>query len=449
MSELGDKLDRLSDTDRVRLYRELLERSGETPPPSVKELVLVYEEGSGATSESLRAVAAARLPEHERPSRFIATGSLPRTPHGKLDRRGLPGLVRSEQRAPEQPDENQTGANGVMSSAAATFSTVLGGVSVGPDSNFFELGGHSLLAVDCILKFEEATGERISITDFLNHPTPRGIATLLNQQSKRKYDHIYPVSEHTTGLPVFVFSSARLAYALKPRKEDWSIYGVQFRWRDEDDREIHYDSVQDLAKHIAAEIRHLCAEDEFLLVGSSFSAMVAFEVAHHLLSDGVEPKLTILIEPALLHTRRAWFELDLDKTGQLRQGDNPYLRWALLNNPFRAQFWRRLSEEVSKRQEGAANDSGTPGVNKKSRAYEFARAKRMRRHYKPSNYAGASVLLAGSDSSWLVCRDWQDRLGQECPVHILETDHDGILRDPFMSDVVVPIILEEIENSLA
>ena len=55
MSELSDKLEHLSDEDRVRLYRELLERSGETPPPSVKELVLVYEEGSGTTPEALRA----------------------------------------------------------------------------------------------------------------------------------------------------------------------------------------------------------------------------------------------------------------------------------------------------------------------------------------------------------------------------------------------------------
>jgi acyl carrier protein len=443
MSELSDKLERLSDEDRVRLYRELLERSGETPPPSVQELVLVYEEGSDATPEALRAIAASRLPEHERPTRFIAAGSLPRTPHGKLDRRGLPGLVRREHTTPQQIDANQIGAGDVMSSAVATFSKVLGSNDIGPDSNFFELGGHSLLAVDCILEFEESTGERISITEFLNHPTPRGIAALLSEQSAHQYDHIYPVSEHAFGLPVFVFSSARLAYALKPRQEDWSIYGVQFRWRDKDDREIHYGSVQEMAKHIAAEIRHLCGGDEFLLVGSSFSAMVAYEVATHLRSDGIEPKLTILIEPSLLHTRRSWFELDLDSTGQFRQGKNPYLRWALLNNPLRAQFWRRLAEESSKRKEGTPSDSGSPGASIESRAYEVARAKRLRRHYKPSNFVGASVLLAGSDSSWLVCRDWRSRLGQDCSVHILDTDHDGILRDPFMSDVVIPIIIRE------
>ncbi len=450
MSELSNKLERLSDTDRVRLFRELMERSGESPPPSVRELVLVYEEGSGVDPEALRAVAAARLPEHERPTRFIATGVLPRTPHGKLDRRGLPGLVRPKQPANEPVDDDQNGANGVMSSAVATFTKVLGGVSVGPDSNFFELGGHSLLAVDCILELEENTGERISIAEFLNHPTPRGIAALLNEQSARKYDHIYPVSEHTSGLPVFVFSSARLAYALKPRREDWSIYGVQFRWRDEHDQDIHYDGIEHLAEGIAGEIRDLCGDQEFLLIGSSFSAMVAFEVARQLRDSGQEAALTVLIEPSLLHRRRTWFELDLNDAGELRQGQNPYLKWLWVNNPLRARFWRRLAR-VSAKRRGTASGSGTStGADTRAETsfYEYVRAQKLRHSYRPSNYSGPAALIACSDNSWLISRDWQTRLREDCAMHILDTDHHGILLDPFMSESVVPVVIDDADKSL-
>ncbi len=449
MSELSDKLEHLSDADRVRLFRELLERSGETPPPSVKELVLVYEAGSGATPEALRAVAA-QLPEHERPTRFIATDSLPKTAHGKLDRRGLPGLVRREQPAADAHDGDvQTGASDVMSSAIATFSKILGDGGVGPDSNFFELGGHSLLAVDCILEFEESTGERISITEFLNHPTPRGIAALLNEQSQRSYEHIYPVSGDTSGLPVFVFSSALLAYALKPQRDDWSIYGVQFRWRDEKDREIVYDSVQHMAKFMADEIRDLCGDGKFLLIGSSFSAMVAFEVARHLQATGHEPALTILIEPSLLHGRRAWFEFDLHKAGELKQGQNPYLKWLLVNNPLRPRFWRRLADLSSKRREAAPSDGTSAGTREDFDAYEFARTKALRLSYTPTDYLGPSTLIACLDNAWLISRDWQSRLNEACTTHILDTDHRGILRDPFMSKSVVPVVIEEAEKSLA
>ncbi len=451
MGELSNKLEQLSDRDRVRLFRELMERSGESPPPSVRELVLVYEEDSGANPEALRAVAAARLPEHERPTRFIATGSLPRTPHGKLDRRGLPGLVRPEQRESGPAGDVQTGANGVMSSAVATFTTVLGGVSVGPDSNFFELGGHSLLAVDCILELEENTGERISITEFLNHPTPRGIAALLNEQGARQHDHVYPVSEHTSGLPVFVFSSARLAYALKPRREDWSIFGVQYRWRDENEQDIHYDSIEHLAEGIASEIRQLCDDRKFLLIGSSFSAMVAFEAARQLQASGREPTLTVLIEPSLLHRRRTWFELDLNDAGELRQGQNPYLKWLWVNNPLRARFWRRLAK-VSARRRGTSPGNGTASgadTSADTSFYEYVRAQELRRSFRPAEYSGPAALIACSNNSWLISRDWQRRLRDDCAMHVLDTDHHGILLDPFMSESVIPVVIDDVEKSLA
>lgn len=456
MNELTEKLERLDDAARARLYRELRGQPGAASAP-VQELVLVYEKSAGVDPEALQQTALSRLPEQERPTRFIAADTLPRTPHGKLDRRALPGLIRKASPATDEPDAGDAIAGDVMSSAIATFKRVLGTDSIGPDSNFFELGGHSLLAVECALEFEKMSGERISITQFLNHPTPRGIAALLKQKNGRPFDHIYqpsetsfdfiyPVSENRSGLPVLVFSSSRLAYALKPRRSDWTIYGVQFRWRDENDEEIHYRNLEDMAERIAAEIRQLCGDGEFVLAGSSFSAMMAFEVARQLRDSGAEPKTTILIEPSLRPGLRTWLELDLESFGQLKKGSNPYVRWLLVNNPLRAQFWRRLAGAASKRHGGMTQDAMPTGAPSKSRTYEFARATAMRHTYKPAKYAGPSVLLAGADSAWLVCRDWQARLGENCSLHILETDHDGILRNPFMSEVVVPILMEEVDS---
>lgn len=459
MKELRAKLERLGDADRARLYRELLDRSDTSSKP-VQELVLVYERSPGADPEAIRRTASSRLPEQERPTRFVATDSLPRTPHGKLDRRALPGLIRAEHRATDQLTDGYAISDDVMSSAIATFAEVLGTANVGADSNFFELGGHSLLAVECMLAFEKRTGERISITQFLNHPTPRGMAGLLKDKGTQpfhyiysahgtSFDYIYPVSENQSGLPVFVFSSSRLAYALKPRRTDWTIYGVQFRWRDQNDEDIHYRNLEDLAARIAAEIRQLCGEGEFVLAGSSFSAMVTFEVARQLRADGIKPQLTILIEPSLLPGLRTWLELDLDSYGQLREGENPYFRWLLVNNPFRAQFWRRLRDQVSKRRGEPPRMSTSPGTSSESKAFEFGRAGDLRHTYRPSTYNGPSVLLAGASSAWLVCRDWEARLGQNCSLHILDTDHEGILRNPFMSEVVVPIVIAEVDSDQA
>jgi thioesterase domain-containing protein len=247
---------------------------------------------------------------------------------------------------------------------------------------------------------------------------------------------------------VFVFSSALLAYALKPRRTDWSIYGVQFRWRDENDREIHYDSVQQMAQNIAAEIGQICGGENFLLIGSSFSAMVAFEVARELQASGHEPALTILIEPSLLYSRRAWFEVDLYKAGELKQGQNLYLKWLLVNNPLRARFWRRLQELAGKYRETMPTDKGAADSSAEFDPYEFARTKALRRSYHASQFTGPSVLIACTDNTWLIERDWRTRLSKSCPMHVLDTDHRAILQDPVMSDAVVPIIIEETGKKL-
>ena len=73
MSELLSRLSRLNELDRVRLYREVVDRRGESSSRSVRELVLVYEKNTAVNLEELRQLAASRLPAHERPTRFVAT----------------------------------------------------------------------------------------------------------------------------------------------------------------------------------------------------------------------------------------------------------------------------------------------------------------------------------------------------------------------------------------
>lgn len=448
MQELSAKLKRLGDADRVRLYRELLDRRGSPSPRSVKELVLVYENASGLNPKTFRETAWPELLEHERPTRFIATDKLPRTPNGKLDRRGLPGLIQTEQNAPDQSDRSQTYTDDALSSAIETFRSVLGTGAVGPESNFFELGGHSLLAVECILEFERKTGERISITRFLNHPTPRGIATLLKEQGRQSFDYVYPVSKSASGLPVFVFSASKLAYALKQHRPDWTIYGIQLSWRDDNDEEIAYRNLEEMATRIVAEIRQLGVTSDFVLAGSSFPSMVAFEVAKQLRATGNTPKLTILIEPSLWPGFLNWVECDLADNGHLKKGANHYLRWLLFNNPLRAQFWRRLNRLYKTGSSGAIVGDQPAGAGAAHKAYETERATALWRDYKPTIFDGPALLLAAAERDWQARRNWHPLLGGACKVHYLDTDHQKILREPFLSEEVVPLLTSELESKL-
>lgn len=453
MSELASKLSRLNERDRVSLYRELSDRRRESLSRPVRELVLVYQNDAAVSLDELQNIIASRLPAHERPTRFVATDSLPRTSHGKIDRRGLPGLLRTEQDVFDTPP---VGDDQNLSAAIEAFRSVLDSMSVGPDTNFFELGGHSLLAVEFILKFKEATGSRIGITQFLNHPTPRGVASQLNQTRPISLDYIYPVSEHQDGLPVFVFSASRLAYALKSYRSDWTIYGVQMRWHDDDDKNIHYRDLEMLASRIVAEINQVCDGDDFILEGSSFPGVVAFEVAKQLSAMGRTPRLTMLIEPTLFSSVTTWVQKDLHTFGHLREGDNHILTWLVLNNPLGRQFWRRAFRfaEIGRAKLLSKNKAGQTAVDTqlidREAAAKFALDKSrlipLWRKYKPSPYSGPIALIVG-EHGWRYQRDWRKLFDDERGVRSMDVSHVEIVREPFISAKLVPVLCAEIDSA--
>ncbi|MFE2226112.1 acyl carrier protein [Streptomyces kronopolitis] len=51
--------------------------------------------------------------------------------------------------------------------------------AVHPESDFFDLGGDSLLATRVISAIARDFGPELSIADFLDTPTPRGVAELI------------------------------------------------------------------------------------------------------------------------------------------------------------------------------------------------------------------------------------------------------------------------------
>jgi thioesterase domain-containing protein/acyl carrier protein len=448
MIELNAKLARLSDSDRAELFRELSDQLGEPSGQVVRELLLVYEEGAKVDPDAIRELARSSLPEHERPTRFIRTDKLPRTPHGKLDRRGLPGLIRHEQPIGERSVARAEYVDENLDDVIETFKRVLGTSSIVPESNFFECGGHSLLAVECVLALEKKTGIRISITQFLNHPTARGIAAQLSQSDRPTLDYVHTVSEHRDGLPVFVFSGSRLAYALKPRKPDWSVYGVQIRWRNDADEEIKYRDLEDQAGRIVAEISQVCSDGEFVLVGNSFPGVVAFEVARQLQAAGREPKLTILIEPTVPYSLRGLLELDLQSRGRLKEGQNIYFRWIIANHPFQAKFWQRFRRFTRREQITVQMNENSMGTSEEQKRYNILRTMDIWTKYRPPPYDGPTVLLISNETGSYSRRRWTSYLEKLVAVYDLNSGHTSIFADPFMTDEVVPVLIKEVESRL-
>lgn len=121
----------------------------------------------------LRSYLRERLPEYMVPSTFVTLERLPRTPSGKIDRRGLP--------APDMAQRDMTLPYTEPSSElerrlAQIWREVLKLEKVGLDDNFFDLGGHSLLLVQVHARLREELGLELSAIDLFKYPTIGSLA---------------------------------------------------------------------------------------------------------------------------------------------------------------------------------------------------------------------------------------------------------------------------------
>jgi amino acid adenylation domain-containing protein len=118
--------------------------------------------GLSPTASDLRKHLRQKLPDYMLPQHFTELPSLPLTPAGKIDKKGLPapqGVVHTkEQRLPNTPAERLI---------ASVWKEVLKLEQVSASDNFFELGGHSLLSMVVIGQLQKQTGIRIPPRELL------------------------------------------------------------------------------------------------------------------------------------------------------------------------------------------------------------------------------------------------------------------------------------------
>jgi acyl carrier protein len=121
------------------------------------------------------------------PAAFVLLDALPRTSHGKLDRRELP----APDRASSAPEEAFVAArNSTEAALADLWSSVLGVSQIGMYDNFFELGGHSLLAAQLISRVREAFQVDVPLRRVFENPTVAGLAlTVIQSQADHMDSH--------------------------------------------------------------------------------------------------------------------------------------------------------------------------------------------------------------------------------------------------------------------
>jgi amino acid adenylation domain-containing protein len=129
-------------------------------------------------ANELRHFLRAKLPDYMIPAIFMPLDEMPRTPHGKLNRKALP---------PPDPAHDSTAPpyraprTDLERRLVQLWQETLGLARVGIDDNFFALGGDSLKGAIFINQFQALLGEYLYIVSLFEAPTVTQFATYLQR----------------------------------------------------------------------------------------------------------------------------------------------------------------------------------------------------------------------------------------------------------------------------
>ncbi|GHO79997.1 hypothetical protein KSD_77680 [Ktedonobacter sp. SOSP1-85] len=164
------------------------------------------------------------LPEYMIPSRIVMLDALPRTFHGKVDRRTLAALNPAEDEVQEQL---ATPRNPLEEIITEVWKEVLHSKQVGIHENFFQLGGHSLLATQMVSRLRSVLQIEVPLHKLFETPTIAGLARvieqILRQGQSTDLSPIQPVSREEA-LPLS-FAQQRLwfLHQLDPQSTAYTI----------------------------------------------------------------------------------------------------------------------------------------------------------------------------------------------------------------------------------
>ncbi|MFK0113284.1 non-ribosomal peptide synthetase [Streptomyces sp. NPDC091217] len=179
--------------------REAVTVADADPRTGEKTLVGYYVGAGEATPETreLLAFLRDRLPEYMVPSRLVRLPELPKNANMKVDRERLPSPAASTSLAeasladasPSDADGRRAEADahpdaGTLDGEIATLiGELLGVPSFGHEENFFESGGQSMLAIRLLTQVGRRFGVNLTLGEFFEDPTARGIGGLVRQRT--------------------------------------------------------------------------------------------------------------------------------------------------------------------------------------------------------------------------------------------------------------------------
>jgi amino acid adenylation domain-containing protein len=398
----------------------------------------------------LRTHLAGCLPAYMVPKGFIFHERLPVTERGKVDRAALRAtmpinVTHFEASLPEGSPKRAI--------AHLWFQLLPLAAEADIHESFDGLGGDSLQAVNLLLGVEKISGRRILVSDFMVDPTLPGLLQLIEKAQPEKGKNLVAFQLAGQRPPVFclygiygdVYHYLELSKALGP---DQPVFGV--RCEGLDDLNHLPKSIEEAGASALRSIRERHPNGcELVLVGYSWSGMLAFEVAQQWLRDGGAAPLVAMISAGgprrrstifyrLWHFIRwlpPWLVLKIKQGGQLTP----------------AQMWRRFLRFLVKdpaeieipipNEKWAVSPIAQHLIALKQR-YHPVREKPFDVHLFREGHRHGSVFMHPLEPSLTDDQPdsgWSRLAARPVQVHWLDTDHDDILRTPVVNNLAASL----------
>lgn len=415
---------------------------------------LVARGGGGVVPDDLRVWLQARLPEYMVPSRFVALDSLPLNANGKVDKKRL---VLSVGDTTEGHGEYVKARTVLEAQLIAIWEDVLGRTKVGIDDHFFKLGGTSLLAVRVQARLEKVAGIRMPLVSIFQANTPRKLAALLEDPSKRQHGIALTENRGPIVRPhLFCLHHLSAAQRLAGHLDSaWPVYGIESSL-DEDLRRWHMNgeitlTLETLAARNVEIIQQTQPKGPYFLSGFCFGGVLAFEVARQLEAKGERVGLLVLLDASYFPgVRRKSFP-------QLRRwfyhsrraiGEGP--RYFLRKWTERARLQRKRQSRLEELFEMA--DETDSAVKTKDRWPRADFMSRLLEAYQGGPYSGSALLIRTVEEPRSFTLDLGETSGWEKVIHgglqaeDIHCKHTDITEEPFIG-LVAKRILARLEAS--
>ncbi len=311
------------------------------------------------------------------------------------------------------------------------------------NDNFFDIGGDSMSAIRMFTRIEAEFSTRLLPTTIFEAPTIRQLAAKLSTRGvalqRMALVPIQPNGKKPILFCIHALWGAVFHYRnlVKYLGIDQPLYGLQA---------VGYDCLEDMSSYYIEQVRSLQPNGPYYLLGNCNGGLIAFEMAHQLITAGEKvPFLCLIDTPPTMFRARNFGNRGIEiLDDQIARLIYHYLNKDMINTVARksTQYVRKISTLINRetRYDKVAgdideenSDPNIAGVMKAVHRYRY-----LRRH----RYPGKLLCFSAerTDHSQYSSLNWRKLACDGADIRRLPCEHTEILREPNLRYVCAQLI---------